>query len=228
MCWLIVCNPIPSPLTALIRHSTRRRNVNSIQIAPNRAPYITICLNNEVFARCLIDTGSVFSIIDSKVFAKLKNCKVYPSMVTPIAANGSHIHMLGTIFVNVKFSDIDETVCVYIQDGCTSEFILEINFLNRFKNISFLWSKSVIRFLKDEVPCQTMYYNAPTHRGVISLQENLIIELRTVIRTIVSVSPLYSTVDLVQFEPFVLGKTPKIYLASSVSSVIEGKIPVKS
>jgi len=52
-------------------------------------------------------------------------------MVTPIAANGSPIHMLCTIFVDVKFYDINETVCVYIQDGCTSEFILGINFLKR-------------------------------------------------------------------------------------------------
>jgi len=186
-----------------------------------------IKINDEILARCLVDTGSVFSIIDSKVYDKLEGCRVHPAKVTPIAANGSPIPMLGTIFVNVKFADVDEVILCYIQENCTSEFIIGINLLNRFKNVSFLFSKSAIRFLQDEVPCPTMTYNAPTDLGVISLDDNLTIESRTVIRTTVPVSPLYKEIDMVQFEPFLLDKNPKVYLASSVSSVVEGRIPIQ-
>jgi len=226
-CWLLLGSSMKCPTIPCFRRNNRRHTVGSIFSAPNKTPYITIGINDEISARCLVDTGSVFSIIDSKVYAKLKSCRVHPAMVTPIAANGSPIPMLGTIFVNVKFADVDEVVVCYIQEGCTSEFIMGINFLNRFKNVSFLFSKSAIRFLNVEVPCSTMTYNAPTDRGVVSVDSNLIIKPRTIIRTTVPVSALYSEVDMVQFEPFLIDKSPKIYLASSISSVENGRIPIQ-
>jgi len=146
-----------------------------------------------------------------KCTINLINCRVYPAMLTSVAANGSPITKLGTIFVNIKFADVDEVIFCYIQENCTSEFILLINFLNRFKNVSFLYSKSAIRFLHDEVSCSTMMYNAPSDRGVISLDDNLTIEHRTMIRSTVPVSSLYKEVDTVQFEPFVHGKIPKVW-----------------
>jgi len=53
----------------------------------------------------------------------------------PVAANDGYINVLGTVFLTISVSDVEETILVFVQWNCAADVILGTNFLNRFANI---------------------------------------------------------------------------------------------
>jgi len=99
----------------------QRKSVNSL-----RTPHIEILLNKTVKACALIDTVAVFSLVDETILDKLENIQIKETMLKPVAANG-YINVLGTIFLTISVSDVEETILVFVQQNCAADIILGKN-----------------------------------------------------------------------------------------------------
>jgi len=74
----------------------------------HRAPHVVVRLNNTLDIPALIDTGSVFSMLDFQVAKRLSGLVIGESQVTPIVANGETIPLMGHtahLYDNVDFGN---------------------------------------------------------------------------------------------------------------------------
>jgi len=200
-----------------------------IEIATNfsycenkRTPHILAEINGKINTWCLLDTGAVFTLIDSKIAEKL-NSKIYPANVRPIAANRQTIKIEGAIFLTIKVGDITETVMAYIQDYCTADIILGTNFFHRFKNTFFNWEKSFVKFKNQEISIQGASFIPIEERGILVLNETLEIPTKSFMRFDISIPNKYRDVDAVLFEPQEIS-VQNVYLPLCVTQPMNGKI----
>lgn len=220
---------INSPLSALITKRRRYTTNNNIEFgipSNSLSPQIEIFVNEKFAVSALVDTGAVFSLIDADLFRKIPNLKLHETDVKPVAANGEIIKILGAVFINIKIADVDETILAYVQENSSFKVILGVNFLNRFKTVSFSWINSTIRFRSAEIPCPSLVYNFPLSRGCIALIDDLSLQPMSITCIFLPVSKLYSLTDLVLFEPEVTA-SKSVYAAAAVCPVIDGHIPVQ-
>jgi len=125
----------------------------------HRAPHVLVRFNNILDIPALIDTGAVLSLLDFQIAKRLSGLAIRETQVTPIAANGETIPLMGQAFVTVQAGDVEETIQVCIQHNSTTMLILGTNFLSRFKRIELNWARAEKKLKEVALPCTGMTYH---------------------------------------------------------------------
>lgn len=179
------------------------QSINLVEGTMRKAPHIDIFINRSVKAKALVDTGAVFSLMDVKFIDKLDDIKIWPTNLTPIAANGEKISLCGATQINISFGDVDENLAILIQENCASDVILGTNFLGKFRNINFNWEKSCINFNNKEIEATGMNYNSLKDKSKIYLDEFVILEPNSETMISVQIPDFYAGigVGIIRFKP---------------------------
>jgi len=190
-----------------------------------QTPHFPVRLNNELQVTALFDSGAVFSLLDRSVANKLRGLKISPTKAKAIAANGGQIPLDGVAVVSISTHDIEESIVVHIQKNCSAEIVLGSNFMARFPCITLNSEHSYIQLRKSRIPCDGLIFRSPSLRGAVALDQNILLEPRTVNTFSAPVSNIYSNVDQVRFQP---RDRNSVYFASSINIVLDGRIMLQA
>jgi len=192
-------------------------------------PIIPITLQGEA-QRAIIDTGASVNLIQLELLQRVQQrmpcVRLEPSMHAPTNIQGNAFDTCGTTWLTVETGQERERVPFVVVKQLSYPVILGTNYLYRFNNMAFNWRKGFCVIGKDRIKMEGCFHSPKDDRGFVRLVKSTWVPARQQAFVEATVIGPYAKLPFALFEPSPTLQAKSVYGASSVSSIVEGKLRV--